>query len=80
MRFLVRVLATVVINLICFGAKAQTGVLKGNIITSDGKPAEQVNITLKELKATTASAISLFAEKSATCSMRLVIMYMMTTV
>jgi len=55
---LVWVLATVVINLVCLEAKAQTGVIKGNIITSDGKPAEQVNITLKELKASTASTVS----------------------
>lgn len=55
MRFLIPALLIGIINLISPGAIAQPGIIKGNIITSDGKPAEQVNVTLKELKTSTTS-------------------------
>jgi len=55
MRALIPALLTGIVNLICSGANAQTGIIKGNIRTSDGKPAEQANITLMELRTSTSS-------------------------
>jgi iron complex outermembrane receptor protein len=46
----------IVFNLISLVINAQTSSLKGNILTSDGKPAEEVNVTIKELKKTTTSS------------------------
>src|SRR5258705_3359178 len=48
MRSLLLVLTAIILSFT--GVNAQTGVIKGSIITSDGKPAEQVNVAIKELK------------------------------
>ncbi|HET6996233.1 MAG TPA: TonB-dependent receptor, partial [Chitinophagaceae bacterium] len=57
MRLLTGIIITI-FNLISPGISAQTGSLKGNILTSDGTPAEQVNVTIKELKKTTTSSVN----------------------
>jgi iron complex outermembrane recepter protein len=56
MRPLILALPAIVLSLSGYTTNAQTGVIRGNIITSDGKPAEQVNVMLKEIKSGTTSS------------------------
>jgi len=50
------ILSIIFIHLIAFVTNAQSGSIQGNIITSDGKPAELVNVFIKELKKGTVSS------------------------
>jgi iron complex outermembrane receptor protein len=58
MRSFIPVTLIAVSNLLCAISNAQTGVIKGSIITSDGKAAEQVNVTLQEIKTSTVSSVT----------------------
>ena len=56
MRSIIFFSTTLFFFLVSLTGNAQTGILQGTVITRDGKPAEQVNITLKEAKLITASS------------------------
>lgn len=56
MRSLVSIIILTVSILTSFTTNAQTGTIKGHIVSSDGRPAEQVNIIVKELKIATVSS------------------------
>lgn len=56
MRILISTLIAISILNFSNNINAQSGSIHGNIITSDGKPAEQVNVLLKETKTTVVSA------------------------
>jgi iron complex outermembrane receptor protein len=51
MRASFRFVFILISSLLMHSLSAQTGVIRGSVSTSDGKPAEQVNVLLKELKA-----------------------------
>ena len=58
MRFKTNALIMIAFCLVGLKAVAQKGNLEGNIVTSDGKPAEYVNVMLKEVKIVTVSSVN----------------------